>query len=190
MQNLTFAKVMIVLCLIGSGVLAWLDWKQYQQIQDTQATLAPNGLIETKVRATQALGREYKAMQDALGNDDLSGEKQPRSYIAEIADLPLVAIGAVSIDENSRSGGSATTTDKIYTIRPSDKNRRYDKMNIANFLYTLEEKSPRIRVTKVVMDQFNSDLPTPRTAVKPTEFPSGRFTFSAVATSRERTDDE
>ncbi|MDA1265351.1 MAG: hypothetical protein O2816_09770 [Planctomycetota bacterium] len=188
MQNITFAKVMIVLCLIGSGALAWLDWNQYKQIQETRAKLIPNGEIETKVRMTQAIGREYKAMQEALSNDDLSGEKQPRSYIVEIADLPLVAIGAVSIDENSRASGGAATTDKIYTIHPSDKNRKYDKMNIANFVYTLEEKSPRIRVTKIVMDQFNNDLPTPRTTVKPTEYPLGRFTFSAVATSRERTD--
>jgi len=185
MGNVTFAKFMILLCLVGSGVLAYLDWNQYQSITALRSDLRPgSGKIEKTVIETQKLGRRYAELQKALSGDALAGKDNPLSYIYEIADKPMVDLGTVDIQTSSRAGvGGANTVDKIYTITPANRNRSFDKSSIANFLFTLEEKSPRIRVTKITMDQLNQDQ---RPQIKPAQYPVNSYTFTAQVTSRER----
>lgn len=185
MGGVTFAKFMILLCLIGSGALAYQDWKQYQSLNTLRSDLRPGaGKVEQTVVETQKLGRRYAELQKALSGDALAGKDNPLSYIYEIADKPMVDLGTVDIQTSSRAGvGGANTVDKIYTITPADRNRSFPRYSIANFLFTLEEKSPRIRVTKITIDQMNRDQ---RAQIKPEEYPADTFSFTAQVTSRER----
>ncbi|MCP4222024.1 MAG: hypothetical protein GY773_01605, partial [Actinomycetia bacterium] len=154
MGKLTFAKVMIGLCLVGSGVLAWFDWKQYQEIERLEVALEPGGEVETLVRDTQRLGKEYAELEKALGNEALMGQSSPLTYISEMAERPKIGIGNVDISPSERPTSNRATVDKVYTITPSDKKRNYDQLSIANYLYSLEENSRRIRVTMLKIDQL------------------------------------
>lgn len=182
MKHLTFAKVMIALCLIGSGVLAWYDWQQYREIQRLEDALRPNGPVELHVREIQRLGKQYAELHETLRGDELIGQESPLFYIQSIADRDKIGIGDVDIRTNERES-RRTTVDKIYQITPTNRDRDYAKLSIANFLYTLEEKSPRIRVTKLSIDQLDQEK---RNRPRPTEYPSDRYQFSAEVTSRER----
>jgi hypothetical protein len=181
MKDLNFAKVMILLCLIGSGVLAWLDWNQHKQIGQLKLALQPGGDVEQLVRSTQQAGKEYAELSRALKGDELKSQDRPLSYISDIADEPLISIGQVDIRVNDRKGRG--TIDHVYSISPQNKDRFFSKLNIANFLFTLEEKSRKVRVTQLDMDQINSNE---KTRVRATEFPADLFTFSTELTSRQR----
>lgn len=183
MKDLNFAKVMILLCLIGSAVLGWIDWKQYQEIASVKQSLQPDGEVEQLVYKTQKAGKEYAELSRALKGDELKSQDRPLSYISDIADEPLISIGQVDIRANDRRGRS--TVDHIYSISPQNKDRFFSKLNIANFLFTLEEKSRKVRVTQLKMDQINSNE---KTRVRATEFPADLYTFSAELTSRQRGD--
>ncbi len=186
MGSITFPKIMIFLCLVGSGALGYFDWKQTQEIAKLKEALRPNGWVETTVRETQKLGKQYAELSKALSGDALVGQESPLTYIAEIADKPKIDIGEVDIQPSERPGSRTTNTiDKEYVITPAKRDRAYPKMSIANFLFTLEDKSPRIRVTSLTLNQLNRDNPR-KTRVKPTEYPSDLFTFSATVTSRQR----
>ena len=117
MKNLTFAKVMIALCLIGSGVLAWYDWQNYQRIQFIQDMLRPNGMVETTVRETQKLGKEYDELQQALAGEGLLGQDTPLSYISALADQRMIDIGQVDIQASSATD-KLNTVDQIFTVNP------------------------------------------------------------------------
>jgi len=183
MGNITFAKVMIVLCLIGSGGLAYVDWQQYKQIKQFKEDLRPHGRVELLVRETQILGKQYAELTKSLSNDDLAGQASPLTYISEIADYPRITIGDVSIQTSESSPGIKGLTDMVYTVSPQPSKRDFSKTEIANFLFTLEQKSPRIRVTKLVIDQLNKGN---KAKVEPTQYPGDAYYFTAEVTSREK----
>lgn len=183
MGNITFAKVMIFLCLVGSGYLAYVDWQQYQQIKQLKEDLRPLGKVELLVRETQKLGKQYAELTKSLSNDDLAGQASPLTYISEIADYPKIAIGDVSIQTSEKNPGIKGLVDKVYAISPQPSKRDFPKLRIANFLFKLEDKSPRIRVTRLVIDQLNK---AGKPKVEPTEYPKDSYYFSAEVTSREK----
>ena len=94
------------------------------------------------------------------------------------ADDELVGIGQVKIDPTTRSPGK-DIEDKIYKIRPANKNQRYDRKRVGNFLYKLEAESRRVKVTSL-------DL-RPADNLKPGEIGDDRWTFEASITSRSQT---
>ena len=183
MGNITFAKVMIFLCLVGSGGLAYVDWQQYQQIEQLKEDLRPNGRVELLVRETQMLGKQYAELTKSLSNDDLAGQASPLTYISEIADYPKIAIGDVSIQTSEGDAGIKGLVDKVYAITPQPSKRDFPKLRIANFLFKLEDKSPRIRVTKLVIDQLNAEG---KPKIMATQYAGDSYYFSAEVTSREK----
>ena len=66
---------------------------------------------------------------------------------------------------------SNTMVDNIFTISPATKNAKFRMTNIANFLFTLESNSRRVRVTELRIDALNNDCcsrcSTPSSTRKP-----------------------
>lgn len=190
MGNITFAKVMIILCLVGSGALAYSDWGQYKAIRKFKDDLRPNGRIEMTVRETQMLGKKYKELTAARDSDALAGDLSVQVYVSQIADMDDVNLGDVDVGQpHSASTGIGNTEDRIYTIKTIPIDRAYNKLEIGNFLYMIEEGSPQIRVTRLEMTQLNRDE---KKGAKPAEYPySGvdSFVFGASVTSRQRVGD-
>ena len=69
--------------------------------------------------------------------------------------------------------------DKTYKIDPADKNRPYSRVYISNFLYRLEEKSRRVKVTHLKLQPVQKQ--------QPDEFGGNAWTFDAIITSRQST---
>jgi hypothetical protein len=187
MGKITFAKAMIALCLLGSAALAHQDWKLYQALQELREDVRPYGGIELTVRETQELGKKFAELSEALEDDALSGHTDMTSYIRSIADMKKVNIGDVTVGTPSPQDRGSKIEDLVYKVEPVGK-RYYNKTEIGNFLYTLEDSSPRTRVTWLQMEQINEDgKPT----MKAEEFPiqsDRRFSFKASVSTRQRKD--
>ncbi|HEX6882412.1 MAG TPA: hypothetical protein VF530_03465, partial [Planctomycetota bacterium] len=70
--------------------------------------------------------------------------------------------------------------DKIYKISPDQKSQKYPRLQIANFLYRLEEASRRVKVTRLKLIPFEKT--TPGQVVK------DLWTFEADLTTRTKID--
>jgi len=187
MGNITFAKAMIVLCLLGSALLAHQDWKLYQTLEALRDDVRPYGGIELTVRETQQLGKKYAELSEALEDDALTGHADMGSYIRATAYMKDVNIGDVRVSSPNERARGSKVEDLVYTVTPA-ANREYNKTEIGNFLYMLEDGSPRVRVTKVLITQNNSNgKPQMRAEEYPAEN-DRRFTFDTQVTTRQRKD--
>lgn len=175
MKNLNFSRVVILLSLLGSLVLAYfnyIDGARLAEVEDEVAE-APDVAAEIQQLALQLNELQMKSSRDsfiALNDADL--------YVRTIAQEDKVSIGAVNVRPSERDV-SAGIVDKIYAIEPKDKKRPFTRVHIANFLYSLEEKSPRLRVT-------HFEVKSPGRSVRPHEIGDDRWTFEAEITSRQR----
>jgi hypothetical protein len=90
---------------------------------------------------------------------------------------PNVSLGRIDIftsEANNKSG----YTDQKFRVKPKDPNEEYQRFQIANFLYTLEADSNRVRVTS--LDIKVPGRPDPET------IPNDRWTFDCELTVREK----
>lgn len=183
MRNLSFAKIMILMCFVGSIALGYLDWQNYQKIKDMETKLAEGGAVENLVRETQQIGKEYGSLRKDLSGDGMAGLDNAMSYFIRIGDLQEVAMGGLEITPNESKDRRTGVTDTVYTIRPQTRDRHYTRTSLTNFLYKVEEGSPRIRITQFQMTNQNQDG---KARVEPTEYPKDLFSFSCKVTSREK----
>ena len=175
-KNMTFARFVIVvggLLVIGMGVL---DYMMRQRLTDAEleAKRAPD-----VVQDIQRLGIEVDRLQKAKSAEGLTALGDPEVYIRATSQKDKVNIGDVNINVASKPQ-SAGVEDKIYTIQPKDKRRSYNRTEIANFMYSLEENSRRVVVTNIDID------PAGKRAIKPHEISSDDWTFELELTSRQR----
>ena len=75
---------------------------------------------------------------------------------------------------------SKTVVDKVYRIKSDARERSFQRPRIANFLYTLEFDSRRVKVTSLKLSPSNKRL-------KPGEIGDDLWTFEAALTVRSKT---
>lgn len=183
LKNMTFARAMILVCLASSGGLGYQVWKKQEKIRDQGLSLEPGGRIERLVQEIQTLSKQYTQLHDKADDEALmTGKQNPISYITKIAGEDKVEIGRVDIKASERQL-STSMVDNNFSITPATKNVKYSKTNIANFLFTLEQKSRRVRVTELRIDALNRDGKT-RIALE--DYPADLYQFSCKLTSRQR----
>ncbi|MCP3919506.1 MAG: hypothetical protein GY711_28545 [bacterium] len=176
-RGLNFARVLILTCLIASCYLGWRAWTEHQQIKELKVALAEGGEVENVVREVQTLSKKYTNLYKQLADENLRGEADPESYIRNIASRDNIELGSVEITPRERPL-TRGIVDNTYRITPGDKKATFDKVKIANFLYTLEDASHRVRVTEIrigVPDRIDSH-----------EYPPDLWTFDCTITSRKR----
>ena len=165
-KGFNLARLIILLCLVGTAVLGWMVFERQKQINDYQARLgldeefvfrpavdgmnATQSWVEKKVRSIQQLGNDYTAKMKQLEGEGLKGQDTPQSYIRSIAANRRVALGSLVITPRERENRGYT--DKTYAIQPNstDNSRAkpsFQRTQIANFLWSLEEGSARVKVT-------------------------------------------
>lgn len=180
-KGMTFARAMILLCLLGSVVLGYYDVQEFNQIREERKALLPRGTIEILVRRIQQNSKLYSELYKKKGEEGL-GQDDPTVYITKIATDPKIIIGRVDVNAKEKIL-SQGMVDKIFTISPYNKEIPYTLTHIANFLWSLEDRSRRVRVTDFKIEALN-DSNKPR--VKNSEMPSEFWSFSCQVTSRER----
>lgn len=182
LAKLTFARTMILVCLLASVWLGWQIWGNHQKISQQSRELAPEGRVAELVRDIQAHSQRYTQLYKSRDSESLKGEGNPLSYITKIAADKHVRIGKVDITPSERQVTS-NIVDKKYAVRPSQRDDKFTRNQIANFLFKLETDSRRVRVTEVTLEALNADG-KPR--VDPEEYPSDNWNWNISVTSRQR----
>ncbi|MEZ5973520.1 MAG: hypothetical protein R3E96_01385 [Planctomycetota bacterium] len=192
LKSMTAMKAMILCCLIAGGVLGWMGWKKHERVVSLQSFLGLDKqdqlLAGRESRAQklatdlQLMGLEYSDLVGELDNDIMRGESSPQSEIRKIATLPKIALGGLDINPSSKQGRGYT--DSKYLIKPAapggaSKNKTYfPRTKIANFMYRLEERYKRVKVTSFRIE--------PPKTLKPEEIPTDQWSFQCEITVREK----
>jgi hypothetical protein len=169
-------RIMIVLLVLGSGFLGWTAYKQHQRIQFLRSALAPGGLVPKTVANIQQNAENYATYKDRAASDQLKDD-DPSVYIRGLAGHRNINIGRVDVDKKEIEAGRGISQFN-YTIEPNDAKMTFDRRNIANFLYKLEEDSRRVKVTMVNL--------TPATKVEEGGRPQDLWRMTAAISMRER----
>jgi hypothetical protein len=93
--------------------------------------------------------------------------------------MDRVEVGNLDLTSLQADPFTKGVVDKKYNIRPDNRERTFVRTTIANFLWTLEQQSRRVKVTNIKIE--NADK-----RVKPQEIPNDKWTFEAEITSRQR----
>ncbi|MFN0242669.1 MAG: hypothetical protein ACKVWV_07225 [Planctomycetota bacterium] len=180
-KDMNVARAFILLALIGSVVLGFTGWRQAQALTELRERSQSD--LEPLVAKIQELGKRHTQLSKSMRAEGLAGQSDPESYVRKTAMKDKVEVGDVKIDrsEDPRTQG---VIDRKYRIRPADRDQRFDRVRIANFLYSLEADSPRrVKVTDIQIQIGDKKI-------KPQDIPEDRWTFEAEITSRQRTEEK
>lgn len=173
-RNFNLARAIILFSLLGSGYLAWVDWKEYEEVKSLRTVFARQvGRVSGQIQEQAKL--HSKLTRDVSG-DGFIGKDNPESYILTI--FEGLNMGPVTMFTTPRKKrGYVDHTTKI-TPRGEGKDKvAFDHYTIANFLYSLEAGSRQIKVTQIALNLLN-------TRVENGEIPEDEWTFSVSATNR------
>ena len=177
-MKFTFARVVIFLCVVLSGALGVLAWSQQQKIGEMREALGSGGEIERLTREIQQFSRKHTDLSRQAEGDLLTGEdKTPESYIRSVAYRDDVRMGQIEVDPDERD--DKNFVDMIYRINADDKEKKFSRLNLANFFYKLEEKSNRVKVTMLEIKAAEKRLESH-------EIPGDSWTFKAEVTLRKK----
>ena len=197
LKKLSAMQYMIALCMIGACALGWMGWQQYQragELRDLlaidtkdQPLLGQESLLELQVKEVQTKARLYTDLHKQLEGEDLRVSEDSASYIRGIASNRQIALGSVAVNPSSRGvKGVKGFTDRVYSILPknlgSGKNKvpTFQRTQIANFMFKLEEGSKRVKVTKFQIGTQKS--------LRPEDVPDDKWTFKCSMTIRGKTE--
>lgn len=177
-KSMNLARAMILLSVLGSLVLAWTGWRSSARVAElnrnfqTDMPKLAGQLVETS--------RKHSQLSDSKKGENLQGEANLQSYILKIAGMDRVEAGNMDLN-TSNDPFTKGVVDKKIVIRPDNRERTFKRTTIANFLYTLEQQSRRVKVTMVKIE-------TADRRVKPEQIPEDSWSFEAEVTSRQRVD--
>lgn len=185
-KNMNLARAIMLGSVLLSIVLAWAGWfgipaakwPGHVQVADMSDNL--EGRVENLVRDITRLSRQHTMLSRAVSNEGLQKAESPQSYIMQIAAEDYVELGDLAEINPRDKPVSKSVVDKTWEIRP-DPEREYLRSQISNFLYQLEAKSRRVKVTDLKITNFDK-------RVKNDAIPDDEWTFEATVTSREATD--
>ncbi|MDF1837342.1 MAG: hypothetical protein P1V35_05700 [Planctomycetota bacterium] len=197
LKKLSAMQYMIALCLVGACVLGWLGWQQHQRVGHLRDLLAIDGSdnispskdsrLELQVEEIQTKARLYSDLHKQLEGEDLRVSEDSASYIRGIASNRQIALGSVAVNPSARGVKSLKGyTDRMYAILPKNlgsgkkKAPTFQRTQIANFMFKLEEGSKRVKVTKFTI---GTDKP-----LKPEAIPDDKWTFRCSMTIRGKTE--
>lgn len=177
-KNINLARGIILVTVVGSLLLGALGYAQSRKLSVLQQQQDKE--LEPLVKAIQDLGRNHTQLSKSMRQEGLAGQSDPESYIRKIATKDKVDIGDLKLtpNEDQRTRG---IVDHKYRIKSSDRDRQFMRSRIANFLYSLESDSRRVKVTDLTIEIAQKKI-------KPHEIPDDMWTFEAEVTSRQRAD--
>lgn len=176
-SGFNFVRATILFSLIGSGVLGYMAMERADELEQLRSGLKKGGAVETVAAEIQQMCREYSQLKRDEENEGLRGQNDPMFYIRGVAAKGAVELGLIDIAARESPAGKGVT-DKLYKIKPSD--RSFLRSRLANFFFSLEADSRRVRVTSLKVETFSK--------TKPEEIPEDRWTFEADVISRSKDD--
>lgn len=176
--NLNLARGIILVSLLGCVALGILGWQRQQQLAEMKENL--NVRMQPLVRDLMQTAQRHSTLSKSLKDDALSAQADLETYIRKVAAKDKVEIGNVNMTFSPEQR-SKTVVDKVYRIKSDARERSFQRLRIANFLYTLEFDSRRVKVTDLKLEVAEK-------RPKPHEVPADEWFFEAEVTSRQRSE--
>ena len=173
LRRMTFPRWVIVLSLLGSVGLGYVVWQKMQQLNQVHTELKS---VKGLVREVQGNAYRLNELQKVSAKEGLIGESDPELYIRGVAAKKNVSIGSVNTSVSTTTPMKGVE-DRRYLIRPTDRQAKFSRGAIGNFLFKLEDDSRRVKVTDLKL--------TPSDRLKPGDLGSDFWTFEATMTSRQ-----
>jgi hypothetical protein len=173
---MSFPRAVILFCSLGSVVLGVLVWMRSQRLKEVQRELAR---VPEIVREVQADAYRLDELQRSAGSEKFKAQTEPFTYIQSIGAEKNVNMGQLKIDKSTKTPARGIE-DSVFKIAPDAKSQKYPRLQIANFLYRLEEASSRVKVTRLKLIPFEK--------VSPGEVGKDLWTFEADLTTRTKLD--
>jgi len=175
-QSMNLARWLILLSLVGSLALLWTGLRRGSQLSlmrqhlDTDMPKLAKQLVD--------LSRRHSQLSATAQGSEFQGEANLQSYIRKVGGMERVEVGDVNLT-NSDPSVSKGVVDKKSRIQSTNRDRTFRRSTIANFLYSLEHESHRVKVTEIKIETAEKRL-------KASEIPEDMWTFEAEVTSRQR----
>jgi hypothetical protein len=166
-QNLNLARGIILVSLIGC--LALSEMKDNLNIK-----------MQPLVKDLMQTAQRHTTLARTLKDDSLGNQADLETYIRKVAAKDKVEIGNVNMTFSPEQR-SKTVVDKVYRVKSDARERTFQRLRIANFLYTLEFDSRRVKVTDLKLEVAEKKS-------KPHEVPNDEWFFEAEVTSRQRSE--
>ncbi len=174
-RNMTFPRGVILVSLVASIVLGILVFQKSLQLRKIEQDLKA---VPALIAEIQKLGIEYTNLQQIASGEIIRGEQLDfETYIRSQAADPMVEIGQVRTAPSIKTY-TRDVEDRVFKIQPNNRNQRYQRSRIGNFLYKLEADSRRVKVTSLKITPFGK--------IKPGEVGDDFWTFEAAITVRTR----
>ena len=158
LKNATSPRAVILGSALGSAVLGWMVYQRSLQLKQLAEDVEDAPRV---VQDIQHLSQELSQLQGRLAREGLLRTKDDMaSFIRTIAGHPDVQIGQVRVTPNP-SSPMRGVIDHVYKIDPQEKGSRFSRLAIANFLYSLEQDGPRVKVTSIQLQPAGRGQPKP-----------------------------
>jgi hypothetical protein len=175
-RNLNLARGIVLGSLVLSLLLAVNGFRLHQERVALEAALAQE--VPDLARETQVLSRRYSMLYKQAELEGLKGQSDPESYLRGLASDPQVRLGGVEITKPQAQRPSKGVIDIKYRIVPQTRDRGANRKNLANYLWLIEEKSRRVRVTQFSMTREGN--------LKPWEYGNDLWKWDVEVTSRQK----
>ena len=178
-KDMNMARGIILGSLVLSLGLAYNGWRLHTQRVELEAALESD--VPNMARETQVLSRRYSKLYDEAEMEGLKGQSDPESYLRALAIDPKVKLGGTDITKPQAQRPSKGVIDIKYRIVPQERDRGTDRRNLANYMWLIEERSRRVRVTQFSMTREGN--------LKPWEYGNDRWKWDLEVTSRQKEDE-
>ena len=178
LRSMNLARGIILFSLVGSIALLWLGVRGSTRLAGMREHLETD--MPKVSKQLVELARKHSQLSETLQGSALQGEANLQSYIRKVATMDRVDVGDVDLT-NSEPSVSKGVVDKKSRIKPTSRDQTFHRSTIANFLYSLEQQSHRVKVTEIKIETAEKRL-------KPHEVPEDMWTFEAEVTSRQRSE--
>ena len=175
-KDMSLARGIILGSLVLSLALAVTGFKLHQKRVGLDQALA--GAVPDLARETQVLSKRYSKLYREPELEGLKGQGNPETYLRGLIIDPKVRLGDVDISKPTPTRPSKGVIDIKYRVVAQPRDRGFDRRNLANFMWLIEEKSRRVRVTQLSLTREGS--------LKPWEYGNDRWKWEIEVTSRQK----
>jgi len=191
-KDFNLARWIILLSVVGSIGLGAVGFTQSSRLGELRSDLEKNGVhkgtsgtyddsdVAKLVRELETLGRKHTQLTKAKRAEGFTETEGLNNYIEKAITQDGVELGEHGTDP-STVNVTKGIVDKKIRIKPTSRDKVFQRSKIANFLYKLEADSRRIRVTDMVIELGG------KSRVREHEIPEeGNWTYDVEITSRQR----
>ena len=142
LANMTLARGIILGSLVLALLLAVTGFRLHQKRKGLEVALQRE--VPDLARQIQVLSRRYSKLYDEAEMEGLKGQGDPMTYLRAQAIDPKVLIGGIDISNPTPTRPSKGVIDIKYRMVSATKDRGFDRKNLANFMWLIEERSRRV----------------------------------------------